>query len=55
MGDSLFYQVTGQEEMALSEGKFRLDNRKKILHRKGFQTLQEVAQQSGGATIPGGI
>jgi len=33
--------------LKLCQGRFRLDIRKKILHRKGYQALEQAAQGSG--------
>ncbi|NXN41075.1 SYYM protein, partial [Rhinoptilus africanus] len=35
------------------QGRFRLGTGEKILHRKGYQTLELAAQGSGGIAIPG--
>ena len=60
VGVSLFSQITiatGQEEMALSYARGRLDRilGKKILHWKGGEALEQAALGGGGITVPGGV
>lgn len=49
-----------KRKFKLPQGEFRLDAKKNILHQKGYQTLEQAAQRSGGdilniSTNPGDI
>lgn len=59
VGAGLLSQVTSNRtrgsNLKLHQGRFRLDFRKKFLHKMGCQALEEAAQGSGGDTISEGI
>lgn len=56
MGASLFSLVTNDRtkdnSLKLHQGKFWVDIREKIVHRKCCETLEQATQASGGVSIP---